>query len=90
MHWRLRAACDGMDVEVFFPPFATDDPDDMEWGAARRVCGGCPVRDECLRHGLRDEFGMFGGLVPKERERLVARMRRRGEPVPRSVLPPRW
>lgn len=47
---------------------------------ARRLCGGCPVRQGCLDHainsGVRD--GIWGGLTPDERDQLV---RRRTEPA---------
>jgi len=51
---------------------------------ARLLCGGCPVRMECLEYALRAEAGMpltwihgiFGGLAPWERARII-RYRRR-------------
>lgn len=38
--------------------------------AARLHCFGCPVADECLEVGLREEYGVWGGLTTKERRRL--------------------
>lgn len=51
---------------------------------ARELCGGCPVRAECLELALRDEaqrgvkrHGIWGGTAPWERQRLHrARVRR--------------
>lgn len=36
---------------------------------ARKLCGKCPVAQQCLEYALanREEFGMWGGRSPKER-----------------------
>lgn len=36
---------------------------------ARKLCGKCPVAQQCLEYALanREEFGMWGGKSPKER-----------------------
>lgn len=36
---------------------------------ARKLCGKCPVAQQCLDYALanREEFGMWGGKSPKER-----------------------
>lgn len=39
--WRSRAACRGMDTDLFFPR------DRKAGEAAIRVCRGCPVAVEC-------------------------------------------
>ena len=44
--WRKRAACRGIDPEVFFP--VTDE--DAE--EAKAICATCPVREACLEHAL--------------------------------------
>ena len=44
--WRKRAACRGVDPEVFYP--VTDE----EAGAAKAICSTCPVREACLEHAL--------------------------------------
>jgi WhiB family redox-sensing transcriptional regulator len=53
------AACAGADPELFFPKEQRE-PANRE---AKRVCAGCPVRDECLEYSLvtREEFGVWGG-----------------------------
>ena len=40
---------------------------------AKKVCGDCPVRLECLRLALdgNEAFGIFGGLTPEERARMT-------------------
>ena len=39
---------------------------------AKRICTGCPVRDECLEYALANDerFGIWGGLSERERRRL--------------------
>lgn len=64
------AACKGMDTEIFFPHY-------FRHGAykeARRICATCPVIRECLQFALDTEAteGMYGGMTPKQRERIAA------------------
>jgi hypothetical protein len=73
--WRRRAACarPGVDPDLFFPF-----PGEHGKAArAKRICGRCPVRAACLADAMatRDEFGVRGGLTPKERQRLRGRQR---------------
>ena len=44
--WRRRAACRGVDPEVFYP--VTDE----DAGTAKSICATCPVREACLEHAL--------------------------------------
>jgi WhiB family transcriptional regulator, redox-sensing transcriptional regulator len=72
--WRARAACGGVNAELFFHP-------DGERGAERRwrdhaakqVCERCPVRDPCLGRALNshEHYGVWGGLSAEEREVLL-------------------
>ena len=67
--WAERAACRGMDQEIFFPT------QDMGYGPAREICDRCEVRHDCLTEALAldpsaDIAGMFGGLTPTERDDL--------------------
>jgi WhiB family transcriptional regulator, redox-sensing transcriptional regulator len=71
--WRDRAACRrrGVDPEVFFPE---------KGGSARpakRICRQCPVRADCLAYAIatRQQFGIWGGLSQRERQRLRERPR---------------
>ena len=44
MSWRDRAACRGMDINLFFiPPSGKNDAT-----AAKNVCATCPVAHPCL------------------------------------------
>ncbi|MFP3990681.1 WhiB family transcriptional regulator [Streptomyces sp. E11-3] len=77
--WHARAACRG-DAKIFFGAGGLVD-------IARRVCGSCPVRQQCLDQAMRLEsglahdfrFGVWGGLDPKQRARLDPDVRARSE-----------
>ena len=42
---------------------------------AKRVCQGCPVRQECLEYALTtpDQWGVWGGLSERERRVILRR-----------------
>lgn len=71
--WRDRAACRDADTNLFFPGWGQAD------SAATRLalayCEVCPVREECLEAGLRERYGIWGGLTVRQR---VRRRRRTG------------
>jgi WhiB family redox-sensing transcriptional regulator len=54
------------------PAWMADDMTDRELAA--RLCGGCPVRDECLELDLRTAgpctLGVWGGLTDDDRRAL--------------------
>lgn len=64
--WTSRAACAGMDVNVFY----------LDRGGplhrALAICRGCPVTSECLEFGLAHSkgYGVFGGLTATQRRTL--------------------
>lgn len=67
--WMARGACNGLDADLFFPPRGGPDNE------ARRACGGCPVREECLDFALvgEERFGIWGGTSERERRKLRRR-----------------
>src|SRR5690606_35053352 len=71
--WRNNAACLGVDSNVFF----------VDRGAkateAKQICGGCPVREECLEYALRTRpvYGIWGGLNHNERWDVIQGRRAR-------------
>lgn len=71
-------ACASVDPEVFFPPTygATHR---REVAAAKALCRTCAARRECLAFAVdsNEEFGIWGGATPVERQRLAHRARRR-------------
>ena len=78
--WRGSAACRQMDADLFYP--AKDQPPELIW-LARMACEQCPVTDECLAEAFvnGENFGIWGGLMPDERETLRRQLRiPRGKP----------
>jgi WhiB family redox-sensing transcriptional regulator len=62
--WQSSANCVGVDPAAFFP--TRGEPTDE----ARSVCAGCTVRDECLEFGLHEQYGIWGGLGSRARQRI--------------------
>ena len=64
--WQERALCAQTDPEAFFPEKGGSTRE------AKRVCGGCEVRADCLGYALEhdERFGIWGGLSERERRRL--------------------
>jgi WhiB family redox-sensing transcriptional regulator len=67
------ARCVETDPELFFPDKAT------LWRveAAKKICAKCDVSRECLAYALVNRFdeGIWGGLSPGERTRLLREAR---------------
>ncbi|WP_276319876.1 WhiB family transcriptional regulator [Egibacter rhizosphaerae] len=64
--WAAHAKCLQADPETFFPEKGGSTRE------AKRICGECPVRNECLEHALENDerFGIWGGLSERERRKL--------------------
>lgn len=64
--WMQDGACRGVDPEMFFPTRGGDS------ATAKKVCEGCPVKDECLDYALRtcQKYGVWGGVSERERRAL--------------------
>ena len=64
--WMRQANCRGVDPAAFFP----SDVSGLE--TARRVCGGCSAKEECLEYALsnRLDHGVWGGTSEEERRKL--------------------
>jgi WhiB family redox-sensing transcriptional regulator len=70
--WRNRAACRGIDPDIFFPVTEEDaEP-------AKAICDACPVREACLEFALaaREREGVWGGCTERERRRIVRQRRK--------------
>jgi hypothetical protein len=95
--WQAHAACRGEageNLPLFFPT--------QEEGSipAKKICHGCPVRDECLEYALalNINYGIWGGLSINTRrkirkERYRARLASTTGPSEGSVVVPsvaRW
>ena len=71
--WRSQSACLTADPELFFP-LSSMGPSLRQVTEAKKVCGQCPVRAECLEFALSTNqvHGVWGGMSEDERRRLVA------------------
>jgi len=68
--WRIKAACRGMDVNLFFPEAGVHI---SQIRAIRAICESCSVKVECLESTLysdMDLHGFFGGKSPRERRAI--------------------
>ena len=76
--WQARAACRGADTSIFYHPENERGPSRRRREMrAKRICQGCPVRQNCLSWALwaREPYGVWGGLSVEEREALLAGQR---------------
>lgn len=67
--WQVDALCAQTDPEAFFPEKGGSTRD------AKKVCGACTVKQECLDYALGNDerFGIWGGLSERERRKLRKR-----------------
>ena len=67
--WREFGACAETDPDAFYPEKGESNR------AAKKICGGCFVRKECLAYALAadETWGVWGGTSETERRRLKAR-----------------
>lgn len=67
LDWQADALCAQVDPELFFPKKSgTAAP-------ARKICGRCDVREQCLEWALSTDDatgGVLGGLTARQRDRL--------------------
>ena len=69
--WMAQGNCADAPPSTFFPS------DGVGVEVARRICGTCPVKDQCLEHALesRIDHGLWGGCSERERRRILKRRR---------------
>ena len=72
LSWRQRAACRGVDPDVFYPS------SEEEGEEAKSICRVCPVRESCLEYALanRERDGVWGGATERERRRIIRQRRK--------------
>ncbi|SDJ77045.1 Transcription factor WhiB [Actinopolyspora mzabensis] len=78
--WQLRAACRGVDPNIFFAPDGeTRNDRERRQRVAKSICQDCPVRQLCLNHAhaVGETYGVWGGYTELERS---PRNRRGGSP----------
>lgn len=67
--WQTDSLCAQTDPEAFFPEKGGSTRD------AKKICGSCEVRSQCLEYALQNDerFGIWGGLSERERRKLRKR-----------------
>lgn len=73
--WQERAACSGLPLSTFFPPSedVTTHRDERQPPPPElvRLCGGCPVKSDCLFTALtKNEVGIWAGTTYAQRRAL--------------------
>lgn len=72
LSWQEHGACVGTDPDQWYD--LVDYPDMLlsrSTEGLRSICARCPVQPQCLEWALNHEnFGMWGGLTPKERQKV--------------------
>lgn len=69
--WRTRGVCRDADPELFFPTASSGPAWEAQTRAAKALCRGCPVREQCLSLAMkRLPFGIAGGTTEQERRAL--------------------
>ena len=67
------AACKGIWTPLFYP----EQGGDNDLKELKLVCNGCPILEECREYAIWNEtHGFWGGMLPRDRMRLRARMNR--------------
>ena len=60
--------------EIFFPEdFAPNTHSRVRTQTietAREICFRCPVMDKCLKVGMFEEYGIWGGSTPEQRKKI--------------------
>ena len=98
-----EALAKAIEAAPSIPPCQVSDPDAWfsEWETnasgyrqARALCRVCPVKTECLTYAVvaEEQFGLWGGLTPKERQHLKRTGQRkspsnaaRGNPTKKNI-----
>jgi hypothetical protein len=69
--WALLAACRDSPLDFFAEGKDRASLEKIE--AAKEVCRDCKVGPSCLAAGLRERYGVWGGMDVRERKRLRQR-----------------
>lgn len=74
--WQHRAACLGLDPDLFHPNKGDDTTE------IKRICWHCPVRRDCLNYAVRavETLGIWGGVAPRRR-RILRQILADGDPA---------
>ena len=74
--WQVEGMCRGNHAHLFFPPTVFERKDERERREARAkaICQVCGVLEACQAYalGLREAYGIWGGLTEQDRKRNIA------------------
>ena len=73
--WTDEAACRDVPTTAhlsLFYPEQSETPGGRHLIPARKLCLNCPVRYNCLKDGLDEQFGIWGGHSLSQRRRITA------------------
>ena len=84
--WRAAGACVSADPDLFFP-ISSAGKAVAQIAEARRICGRCQVRSQCLDFAMAtgETAGIWGGTTPEERIRARREKNARREPRTRAA-----
>jgi WhiB family redox-sensing transcriptional regulator len=74
--WMTESACLNQPTDIFFPEYQGNTSPRI-WDQAREYCNNCTVKYQCLKLAMSFEepdlrrHGMWGGLTPDERDKLL-------------------
>ena len=70
MTWTSKANCRQLPTDWWYPAKPITPEAAANLDKARALCDTCEVKAECLEAGMTEEYGIWGGLSPKQRKRL--------------------
>lgn len=85
--WQEQAQCRDLPLGADYDPFFMLDEERFtpnKWDTAKRICGECPVRRECLQDAIATEaaetfrvLGFRAGMTPSARNNLIRKLKER-------------
>lgn len=80
MPWNFEgASCSGIDTEFFFPDSSGTTEENRQ---AKKICGGCYWKEECLTYALHYKVtGIWAATNTKDRDRLRKQLNIIAKPI---------
>ena len=71
--WMDKASCNEVEGDMWF----AEATNFLATKYAKKVCGECRVKDECLQYALEEriDHGVWGGLTIQERRSLLRKVK---------------
>jgi len=72
--WQEQSNCRNADSDLFFlDPSMRGKVKSEKEKAAKKICKGCPVIEQCLKHALSipEFYGVWGGMTADQRNALL-------------------